>query len=141
MRSYRAVVDENVRLRDENKRLRLDLADATDKLEAAKAEKRQAVSAKVAELKAEKDASLSAKVAELKAEKDASLSAKVAELKAEKDASLSAKVAELKAEKDASLSAALKLHQKNMARTLQHQQEKFQKQEDCCYRYHIPFFQ
>ena len=105
------MVDENVRLRDENKRLRLDLADATDKLEAAKAEKRQAVSAKVAELKAEKDASLSAKVAELKAEKDASLS------------------------------AALKLHQKNMARTLQHQQEKFQKQEDCCYRYHIPFFQ
>eukprot|EP00913_Durusdinium_trenchii_P008598 g8073.t1 len=58
MRSYRAVVDENVlRLRDENRRLRLDLVDATEKLEAAKAEKRQAVSAAVAELKAEKDAS------------------------------------------------------------------------------------
>ena len=53
------MVDENVlRLRDENRRLRLDLVDATEKLEAAKAEKRQAVSAAVAELKAEKDASV-----------------------------------------------------------------------------------
>ena len=53
------MVDENVlRLRDENRRLRLDLVDATEKLEAAKAEKRQAVSAAVVELKAEKDASV-----------------------------------------------------------------------------------